>query len=229
MAKQTPIWLDLQEVRTAFTDAGIAGEELVRMLAWACGSRRLIATGFRQISIGNDVASSVDRETLNCGQILNFVRYAFQDGDNVLGARATILEADWFAASFRYRIERDEGDDHPTLEVECWINWQRGEASYRLENGIQEVWRSILIDAPMAQVLARQVVERANLGVLQDWEIDAWIKGHCTSSDVRGGWKEFRQNYGKRTGKRDPHFVAAWKRVRGERGRGRPRLPPDNQ
>lgn len=217
-------WLDLAEVRTAFATSGLAGADLVRMLSWAGASRKLIATGFRQLSVDDGVASSVERQGLNHGHIWRYFQYAFRDGNNPFDARATMLEADWTSADFRYRIERSDDDDRPTVEVACWINWNGGNASYRTP-GFQEVWDSILVDAPMVQKLVTQIAERANLAVLQDWEIDHWIANDCTASDIKNGWKEFRATFGKRTGKREQYFVPRWKAATGDRPPGRPSQP----
>jgi len=75
-----------------------------------------------------------------------------------------MIEVDWEHGSFRYRVERESNDERPPLEVSCFINWTKGQASFAFDDvdgkHVQSVWSSILFDAPMLEALCREIAPR---------------------------------------------------------------------
>jgi hypothetical protein len=220
-------WMTALDTKAAFEAAGLRNDNLVRTLAWACNSEKLVSTAFRQLSIGENRCGSDLRESLNVGHLWRFFDRAFRDGNNLMGQRSTLLNVDWSYCYFNYRVERSEHDERQPLDVDCFIDWHRGVASYCYTNRtgvpIQEVWNSILFDRPMVGAFIDEYLRRANANLVQDQEIDDWLRNHCQTNNSKTGWNQFKTQFGARTGKREV-FMYRWRDVKGTRGRGRPQF-----
>lgn len=133
---------------------------IVRLIAWACLSERVIASGIKQVTIGQNTDARFERQIID-SRLWRFFDRAFA---NNAFHRSTMLEEDWRRGSFRYRVERDEGEERPPLEVTCFLDWEVGKASFAFdtEDGkhVQSVWRSILFDAPSIEALCQEIAPK---------------------------------------------------------------------
>jgi hypothetical protein len=158
-----PEWLSASETKLALERAGLKDGELVRILSWACSSRRLVVTGFRQIDHDDDFAVADNREQFQQSHVWRFFHRAFADGSGIFGEDSTFNQVDWDGGSFSYRIERDGDDTRAAMDVECRIDWARGEASYAYlseSNHLRDNWRGIMFDAPLVGALTRSIRDR---------------------------------------------------------------------
>lgn len=160
------------DARAALIAAGRAdGGDIVRLIAWACLTERLTASGVPHVSAGKSTNASYKRRIIS-SRLWRFFHRAFVSNQF---HRSTMLEENWEYGEFRYQVERDADDERPPLEVTCFINWEVGMASFAFddENGrhVQSVWRSILFDAPMLETLCRRIAprEKRSRATKYDW------------------------------------------------------------
>lgn len=147
------LFMTAANVREALVATGRPNDGgIVRLLSWACLSDRVIASGIPD--------GSFERKVVNA-HLWRFFDRAFA---NNTFHRSTMLDEDWPHGSFRYRVERDDHDERAPLEVSCFIQWDRGTASFAFETEdgkhVQSVWRSILFDAPSVEALCLEIAPK---------------------------------------------------------------------
>lgn len=97
--------------------------------------------------------------------------------------------------------------------------WNRGD---RIDNLIQEAWRSVYVDGVSFETLLRDVVDHYRPGELSQEEIEGWIRDY-PGSNYKIAWADFQRHFGAGACKRDERFMPAWRKVRGNPKRGQPR------
>jgi hypothetical protein len=220
-------WFSAGETFDTLYKAGLRDGELIKTLAQASGwGQRLRSIGFPQVTIGDNHSSFDDRKSTSIGHLWHYFCAAFWDDSGLLGQRSTLLECDWDYGSFAYRIERDDDDDRPACNVECFINFGRGSASYRLnaEEGESEcefVWTNLQFDRLGVEALARQWKRYGAANLLSYDETKQWLVSY-TRQNSKDAWTEYKAEYGARAITKAA-FEALCKEVWGIRPRGRPK------
>lgn len=219
-------WLSAAETMNHLRANDLQGRELVKVIARQCAWNDLRTTGFRQITMGDDHASGDVRNSYGIGHLWRYFTAAFWDVSGLFSGRSTLLEEDWEHTSFRYRIERDAGDDRLPCEIDCWFKWSKGCASYSIlnEDGsiqMQEVWRSLQFDRLGVEALARQWKKDGARNMLTFDETAHWL-ATFTPRNTKTAWPKYRDEFGLR-GVAKAAFEAAAKEVWGFQPVGRPR------
>jgi hypothetical protein len=197
-----PDWLPARELRLRLADEGIGEADLLRLVAWAALSGRLVASGFRTIHTMDNHLSAGERAIVShrLWRVFERVDPAF----------------DQIEASAKSQFQRI-------------VRWDAGEFTWTLDHSEQdwnqETWSAVHFDRITAESLLAEIRERAEHTLLQDFEIDDWIRESCQASSKNAAWIEFSRTFGRRAVKRDPTFIDAWRRVKGRRARGRPSSP----
>lgn len=210
-------YLTLSDVKQALSANGLSDREALTVLASAARRDRLPISGMQQITAADGHATTHERRPVNNRLWAAFLR-CLDHPDS-----PEIIDADWPNATFSYRLAQEQSDC-PAI-VECWLSWARSSASFCIrqpgQDDVQNVWRSILADAPAVECLVRDTSERRLAGtVLQEDEVKVWIK-ECPTENSKSAWALFKSKFGSRAGKKVV-FEQTWRRAKGNRSRGRP-------
>ncbi|KMS53606.1 hypothetical protein V474_22770 [Novosphingobium barchaimii LL02] len=111
--------------------------------------------------------------------------------------------------------------------LESFASWTDGSLTWVIvrDDGrdLQETWESVHFDRVSVETMVRDISTRGDVDCLQGWEIDRWIETACRTEDSKAAWAAYSLDHGARRGKKAA-FTVAWRRVKGERKPGRPRL-----
>lgn len=188
-------WMLPNELHIHLIQAGIGEQDILRAIAWACKSGRLVASGFPTFVHGKEHASWAERMMVS--------RRLWEVFD-------------------RTDPTYPHTETHRKKPFERIVRWDAGELTWTLTDGqtyVQESWRSVLFDRASAEAWFGELAARNNIAQLQDFELDEWISGSGTENS-KTAWQKFAQSFGRRSVKREV-FMTAWKRVKGNRSPGR--------
>ncbi len=196
----SPDWLSANDTRMRLIRAGIGESDLLRIVAWACRSNRVFSTGFPRIHSDENHSQLIERRNLNTLRIWQVLERLDSSFPLELPDRRKAIRPiiDWKTGHFSFSITKADG------------------------RRTEEHWEAVHFDRISVESLMDQWQTRSQVNELQDIEIDVWIGTECQTENSKDAWRAFKGAFGNRSGKRDPTFLAAWHRVKGKRGRGRP-------
>lgn len=176
-------WLRAADVRERLLAAGLGESELLRVLAYGGQRFGLKATEFWIIHNGDETRRSSERE---------------------------VVSSRLWRVFERVGPEFDLVDDVAKERFQTTVSWDSGTFAWTLgkEYGtcVQETWSSVYLDVLSAGSLIEAVSTRSHAQILQDHQIDEWIRDKCPTENSREAWTLYQQEHGKRSGKREHHF-----------------------